>query len=1101
MTDTTSTNAVDSFDIAVIGISCRFPGAKTVDEFWKNISNGVESISFFTEDELIAKGVDPAMVDDPAYVRAGGVLEDADMFDAVFFGFFPREVEIMDPQQRLFLECCWEAWEDAGYHSDHYDGYAGVFGGTTMNTYLTSNVLGNSSIMDVVGDLQMMIGNDKDFLTTRVSHKLGMKGPSFAVQTACSTSLVAVHVACSNLLSGQCDMALAGGSSIRIPQGNGYLYQTGSTSSPDGHCRAFDAQAAGSVVGSGVGIVVLKRLADAIDDGDHIYAVIKGTAINNDGSERAAFSTPSVDGQARVVADALAVANVSVETLGYVEAHGTGTCIGDPIEITALTQAFRTSTDAKQYCALGSVKPNIGHLDAAAGVSGLIKTIMMLRHRQLPPLINFEKPNLQIDFASSPFYINTELCEWKTNGTPRRAGVTSIGLGGANAHVIVEEAPEITPSGVGRSVQLLMLSAKTEIALQKMTDNLATHLRQHPAVNLADVAYTLQVGRAEFDHRQVLLCQTVEEAVNALERSASGNMTQSNCTLKERHVIFMFPGQGTQHINMAADLYRQEPVFQDQVDQCAVLLEPHLGFDIREVLYPREDCVAKATEKLNETFIAQPSVFVIEYALAQLWMSWGIQPVAMIGHSVGELVAACLANVLSLEHALFLLTARGRLMQELPRGKMLSLQLSEQQVQTYIGDGIALAAVNGPLQCVLSGATTDIERLEKLLTKNNVAFQVLRTSHAFHSQLMDPVLAPFTEQVGKKTLKKPQIKFISSLTGEFITDDDATDPKYWARHLRETVRFYDGLGTLMGQSGGVLLEVGPGTALSDLARHNAGSSSDWRIISSMRHRSDNKSDVESLVKAVGGLWQAGVTLDWAAFCRAKRHRLSLPTYPFDRKRFWLDPQPRKSQLQTHPTQPAQATAAAQPANMQPTHISINAAEVIKAFRQILGNSQIVIPLGDVPADIQQGTQPNGLTVTNDSQSVPEPVPTLMAKSNGANTSAPVSTNMPAPVSNIEQEIATLWKDLLGIDEVGLQDNIFELGAHSLVLTQLLTRLRSVLQVQLSMQDLFDAPTLSGMVELVNKRLALSSSDSVAQILQDIEKLSPAEVERLLIENK
>ncbi|MFS8070544.1 MAG: type I polyketide synthase, partial [Byssovorax sp.] len=653
--------------IAVIGMSGRFPGAKDVDELWRNVRDGVESISFFSDEELLAAGVDAALLRDPGYVKARGVLPDIELFDAAFFGVSPTEAQMMDPQHRLFLEHAFEAMDSAGYSAERYGGATAVYAGCGgSNTYFLENLHGNEEVRGRVTEYQLLLSNGGDFLATRVSYKLGLRGPSVAVQTACSTSLVAVCMACHSLLTYQSDMALAGGAAVSLPQRSGYLYQEGMILSPDGHCRAFDAGARGTVGGSGVGVVVLKRLADAIEAGDHIHAVIKGSAINNDGSSKVGYTAPSVEGQAEAIAHALEAAEVSPETIGYVEAHGTGTALGDPIEIAALTRAFRAGTRKKGFCAVGSLKPNVGHLDAAAGVAGLIKAIQALKHKELPPMLHFEAPNPAIDFAASPFYVNTKLSSWSAGPTPRRAGVSSFGMGGTNAHVVLEEAPLTEPSGASRPWKVLALSAKTADALEKMTANLGERLKQDPDLNLADAAHTLSVGRRAYAYRRAILCEEAGDAALSLSTLDPARVFTGREAAPARPVVFMFPGQGAQRVNMASALYRDEGAFSEQIDRCAEILAPTLGLDLRSVLYPSEAQAESAARRLDQTAVAQPALVAIEIALARLWMSWGVRPQAMIGHSIGEYAAACVAGVLTLEDALSLAAARGRMMQELP---------------------------------------------------------------------------------------------------------------------------------------------------------------------------------------------------------------------------------------------------------------------------------------------------------------------------------------------------------------------------------------------------------------------------------------------------
>ena len=889
-----STNTPDSIDklsVAIIGMAGRFPGAANIEEFWRNLCAGTESISFFTEEELKAAGEAPSVLSDPLYVKARGILEDVELFDASFFGFFPREAQQMDPQHRLFLEAAWEAIEDAGYDTNNYEGAVGVFGGAGINSYLFSALLSNPGNLSPAEGYQLAIGNQNDFLTARVSYKLNLRGPSLDIQTACSTSLAAVHVACRSLLGRQCDMALAGGATVSVPQKRGYLYQEGMILSPDGHCRAFDAEARGTVAGSGVGIVVLKRLADAVADGDHIYAVIKGSAVNNDGSQRVGFTAPGVDGQAEVIATAQAIAGIDPETITYIEAHGTGTALGDPIEIAALTQVFREQTEAGGFCAIGSVKTNIGHLDTAAGVAGLIKTALALQHRMIPPSLNFKQPNPKIDFRNSHFYVNTELSEWKEGSTPRRAGVSSFGIGGANAHVVLEEAPAIEGAGSSRPWQLLALSSKTESALETATARLAAHLRKHSDLNLADAAYTLQIGRKAFNHRRILVCRSPEDACSALE-TRDPKRVFSTSHDQEPHnqpVVFMFSGQGAQYVNMGLELYQVEPTFREIIDYCSGFLKSHLGLDLRELLYPPAEKADEANRQLNQTRIAQPALFVVEYALARLWMEWGIQPQAMIGHSIGEYVAACLAGACSLEDALRLVAVRGRLMQGMPGGAMLSVPLEESEVRSLLNERLSLAAVNGPASCVVSGPNDAITELEQQLSRKGVGFRRLQTSHAFHSEMMDPILESFAREVEKVNLKAPGIPYLSNLTGTWVTAAEATDPGYYAKHLRQTVRFADGISELLKEPNRILLEIGPGQTLSTSARQHRSSAAGRVILNSIRHPQQQQSDVSFILDTLGKLWLAGVRIDWSGFHAGERRlRASLPAYPFERQRYWLD---------------------------------------------------------------------------------------------------------------------------------------------------------------------------------------------------------------------
>ena len=882
--------------IAVIGMVGRFPCAKSVDEFWENLCRGQESISFFSDEELETSGIDPAWLSDPNYVKAGARLSDIEMFDAPFFDLSPREAEIMDPQHRILLECAWEALENAGYDPGSGKGLTGFYVGTNMSNYFLSKLSSHPDLIQSMG-LSIIYGNSQDYAATRVSYKLNLKGPSINVQTACSTSLVAVHSACQGLLNYECDLALAGGISITSLQKQGYFYEEGGISSPNGHCRAFDASAQGTIFGDGVGIVVLKRLEDALADGDFIHAAIKASAINNDGAAKVGYTAPSVGGQAEVIAEAQAIAGFAPETITYIEAHGTGTPLGDPIEISALKKAFAARTKQKGFCAIASVKSNVGHLNTAAGVTGLIKTVQALKNKQIPPSLHFEQPNPEIDFTNSPFYVNTKLSEWKTNGTPRRAGVSSFGIGGTNAHIILEEAPVVEPDSASRPWQLLLLSAKTSTALETTTENLATHLQQHPDITLPDVAYTLQVGRRAFDHCRIVVCQDRDDAVKALtlldldpQRIFTNHRKPSH-----RPVIFIFSGQGTQYVNMGRELYEVEPTFRQHVDICADILQPHLGLDLRHILYPDEQQIEAATQQLEQTAIIQPALFVIEYALAQLWIEWGVRPEAMIGHSIGEYVAATIAGVFSLEDTLAVVATRGQLMQQLPTGSMLAIPLLENDVQSLLDvetkhdKSLQIAAINSPSSCVVSGSSDAIAALQNQLSSQSLECRLLHTSHAFHSVMMEPILEPYVQALKKVKLNPPRIRFISNVTGTWITDEQATNPSYWSQHLRQTVKFSSGISQLLQQFEGVFLEVGPGRTLSTLTTQHLKPDAKQIVLTSIRHAKEQQSDVSFLLQTLGRLWLSGVEIDWSRFyTHEQRHRLPLPTYPFERQRYWID---------------------------------------------------------------------------------------------------------------------------------------------------------------------------------------------------------------------
>jgi phthiocerol/phenolphthiocerol synthesis type-I polyketide synthase E len=1007
-----SSRQTDSYtgaEIAVVGMAGRFPGAQSVEEFWQNLRAGVESITFFddeaVESDALSAGTNAQLV------KARGILEGVELFDAAFFGYSPRDAEILDPQHRLFLECGWEALEDAGLDPSCSRGPVGVYAGASQSSYLLFNLLQNPEVFRTVGSYQVMLATDKDYLTTRLAYKLGLEGPAVGVQTACSTSLVAVHFACQGLLGGDCDVALAGGVSINLPQKTASVYREGGIASPDGHCRAYDVRAEGTVGGNGVGVVVLKRLSDALADGDHVRAVIRGSAVNNDGASKVGFTAPRADGQAKVIRAAHIMAEVSPETITYVEGHGTATPLGDPIEVEALTKAFRASTDRVSYCALGSVKSNIGHLDAAAGMAGLIKTVLMLEHGEIAPSLHFTEPNPKTGLTDSPFYVAAERRAWEAaDGVPRRAGVSSFGIGGTNAHVVLEEAPPVEDSDAPSESELLVLSAKTQAALEALTANLAAHLRRRPELNLADVAYTTQVGRRAFANRRFLICNGVADAAGALETRNPARLVTRAEAQGARAVAFMFPGQGAQHVGMSRGLYETQAVFREHLDRCAELLASQLNLDLRAFLYPTPERAAEAAERLGETFLTQPALFAVEFALAQLWMSWGVRPEALAGHSVGEYVAACLAGVFSLADALSLVAYRARLMQALPKGEMLSVMLTAEELEPCLNADLSLAAVNGPSQCVLSGTAEAVEGCEALLAAREVKCRRLHTSHAFHSRMMEPALEPFARRVAQTEINAPSIPYLSNLTGTWVTAEEVKDPSYWARHLRETVRFGDNLRELSGDGRRALLEVGPGRTLSSLAARQEGRKQEQPVVNSLPHPEEQQTDLESLLGAVGRLWLAGVAVETEGYHAGRRRRLlSLPTYPFERKRFWIEP---KTQTQPHPTH-EQAAVEAPTAEVSSTN-------------------------GDGVAPAQEPVWPEAADA--------------------------------APRNEIERSLHALWKEMLGVETLSIYDNFFELGGHSLMATQLVARLQETAPVRFPLNFIFTTPTIAELAAVIEERL-------------------------------
>ena len=1005
-----STGSIPSSAIAIIGMTGRFPGANSVEEFWTNLANEVESITFFEREQLDSFERETASRSDN-YVAARPILNDADKFDAAFFGIYPKEAAHMDPQHRVFLECAWEVLERAGYDPSHTTHSVGVFAGCSMNTYFMRNLAtGREFLEDFTGSYQVgnyvtMLGNDKDFLPTRVSYKLNLRGPSMTVQTACSTSLVAICQAAQSLLTGGCDMALAGAVSITFPQHRGYVPQEGGLASLDGHCRPFDRAASGTVFGSGAAVVLLKRLEDAVADGDQVLAVIRGFAINNDGSVKVGYTAPSVDGQAQVIQRAQKMAGVSAESITYLEAHGTGTPLGDPIEVAGLNKAFRASTSETSFCSLGTAKANVGHLDVAAGGVGLIKTVLQIQNRAIPRLLHFEEPNPHLELANSPFYFSRKLEPWEANGSPLRAGVSAFGVGGTNAHLVVEEPPQLPASDAGREHQLLIWSAKTSAALGSLTRSLARHLSNSADLNFADAAWTLQTGRSRHHLRRALVAASAQEATDALNAGEGATILKQDKPFENPSVVFCFPGQGVQSIGMGRRLYDSEPVFREALDRCSELLEGPLRVRLVEVIYPAEPG-AEAQTLLNQTLYAQPAIFAFEYSLAQLWMSWGIGPVAMVGHSVGEYVAACVAGVFSLEDALRLIDARCRLMQDLPRGSMLAVRKDEATVAQLIADrpDLDLAAVNSPQLCVVSGPGAAIDSFIQKLDGEKIVSRPLATSHAFHSRMVEPALAPFAEVVRTIEFAEPSIPYVSTLTGKWITLDEVSKPEYWTSQLRRTVRFADAVREILNTPERIMLEVGPAETLVPLIRQTAGPGSGApAALSSLGSARDNAPDDKALLTALGSLWTLGANPDWNAFhVGYRRKRVLLPTYPFERHRHWVDAPASK------PAQPQLATAATRP---------------LLSFDQI----QASVP----PAEVL-----------------------IMA------TPAPA-----APSDTMLTELKALITDLSGteLSDAEPDASFLELGFDSLFLTQLTQGIQSKFRVKLTFRQIMESyPTLGSL---------------------------------------
>jgi amino acid adenylation domain-containing protein len=994
--------------IAIVGMAGRFPGAQNTDEFWQNLVAGKDSVTHFTDEQIAAAGYDPgAMRAIPGWVGARGILDKPEYFDRSFFGIPPKEAEVMDPQHRVFLEVAWDALEDAGCDPARFSGLVGVYAGMSNNTYYSYFVQKRRDLMEATGVVTAVISNEKDFLATRVAYKLNLHGPAVSVQTACSSSLVSVCVACRSLLQRECDAALAGGVALTFPQERGYFTQEGGITSPDGRCAPFDARANGTVFSHGAGVVVLKRLADAITDGDQIYAVIRGHAINNDGAKKPSFAAPSEEGHSEVIEQALKNAGVTAETVSYIEAHGTATALGDPVEIAGLSRVFRTRTDARQVCAIGSVKANIGHMDAASGISGLIKTALALRYEVIPPTIHFDTPNLSLRLDESPFFINTEKRPWPRGAQPRRAGVSCFGFGGTNAHVILEEAPLNASSPDARPAHALVLSAGSAVALDRRAEALAAHLESNPSLRLADVAFTLQTGRHTLPHRRAFVIRDPAGAVSALRSPAKLHRVEERT---ETPMALLFPGQGSQYPQMGAQLHASEPVFRNSLDQCAEILKPSLGLDLRELLFASD---VQSAARLRETRFTQPAIFTIGYALGRLWLSLGIRPIALLGHSVGEFAAAALAGVFSLEDAVNLVAKRARLVHDLPGGAMIAARLSEVEAIEFLSDpDVALAAVNSPQLCVLSGPFERIAALEETLAKRNITARRLATSHAFHSPMVESIVAPFAEAVKAVCLNPPALPIVSCVTGAWLTATEATDENYWARHLRATVRFTSAVGKLFNDKGTALIEAGPGQMLSQLARQHPGKTARHEVIHSIAEGTDED---ESFASAIARLWMAGGKIDWrSVHAGEERRRVSLPSYPFERQRYFAD----------------------LPAGMP-------------------------IPLAIAGTD---GDAPFG---------APLPTPMAPCQTVIAQTEATVSLPISTPVDNcgLLQEIQHLLSDLSGIDlaSAPASTKFLELGLDSLLLAQAAIMISRKFGVKVTFRQLLlDTDTLELLAEYLTK---------------------------------
>jgi acyl transferase domain-containing protein/thioesterase domain-containing protein/acyl carrier protein len=900
MSSMSETPEIGENDIAIVGMASHLPGSSTIEDYWANLRDGVRSIRKLSDEDLAAAGVPEALRSRPDYVPYAAVLDKFEYFDGDFFGFSPKESAILDPQHRQFLEVAWEAFESAGHPPETVSGPIGVFAGCGMGSYFYFNICSNPDLVEDVGMFLLRhTGNDKDFLSTRASHVFDLKGPSLTLQTACSTSLVATHYAAQALLTGECDMALAGGVTIELPHGHGYVFKEGEILSPDGECHAFDHRAQGTVFGSGAGAVVLKRMADAVRDNDHIWAVIKGSAVNNDGAAKAGYLAPSVDGQAAAIKEALAISGTPADTIDYIECHGTGTYLGDPIEIAALTEAFRATTEDEGYCRIGSVKTNIGHLDTAAGVASLIKASLALKEGQMPPSLGFEAPNPTIDFENSPFVVNDTLRTWQSHKGPRRAGVNSLGVGGTNAHVVLEEAPARTAGEQSEwPFQILCVSARSKAALEDNAAAMAAHVSTHPEQDLADIAFTLKEGRRAFERRRVIVAESHEEAAS-LWRENDPRRAFTHQAMNKPETVFMFPGGGAQYTGMARDLYETEPVFAEWMDRGLDILTPRLDYDLRALWLPEAEDRAAAEETLKKPSVQLPLIMIVEYALAKLWISWGVKPDLLVGHSMGENTAACLAGVMSFEDCIGLVHLRGRLFDTVPAGGMLSVSLPAEALKPYLGDTLDLASVNAPSLSVASGPDAALADLQKRLLADDIDCQRIAIDIAAHSRMLEPILQGFGDYLRSITLNAPHTPIVSNRTGALLTDEQATDPYYWVAHLRGTVLFNACIDTLSAREERIYIEMGPGRALSSLTQQNPNIRRD-QVISALRHPEDDIADDKWFLAQLARIWAMGGRFDWSqVWGGARRLRLPLPTYQFQRKPYFIEA--GKSEAKTAPS--------------------------------------------------------------------------------------------------------------------------------------------------------------------------------------------------------
>ncbi|MGB3466941.1 MAG: type I polyketide synthase, partial [Cyclobacteriaceae bacterium] len=892
----TTEDSYTGLEIAVIGMSGRFPQSKNLEELWENLKNGKEMVSFFTDEELLEQGIPQELVSDPNYIKAKGVLADAEYFDAQFFGYTNKEADYMDPQFRVFHECVYNALEDAGYADPKYRGVTGLFAGAGFNPFWIANFLPSFESFSDIFEISSL--NAREYLTTRIAYKLDLNGPTMTLQTACSTSLVAVHMACQSLLAGEADMALAGGVSILfpsmdLPRKYGMPYQNGMIISKDGHCKPFDKEANGFMGGDGVGVVVLKRLEDAIEQGDNIYAVIKGSAINNDGSAKAGYSAPGTKGQTNVIKTAMQLADIQPESVSYIETHGSGTKLGDPIEVQALTDAY--NREKGNHCGIGSVKSNFGHLDAAAGIAGFIKTVLTVKNSQIPPSINFNDPNPEIDFENSPFYVNDQLQDWEKSNYPRRAGVSSFGIGGTNAHLIVEEAPAIPENENIEKERLILLSAKTKQSLLNSTESLKNYLESNKEINITDLAYTLQVGRKTFDHKRGIVCKNIDELIEQLSPELSERKSVYNSDDKSESIVFVFSGLGGQYLNMGFDLYEKSEVFRDLMDEGFDLVKELHDIDLKAIVYPEVES-DEHIKLLNNFDNAQMAIFVFERAIAKLLMSWGVKPSALMGYSFGELTAAHIAGVMSLRDTIRFIAKRGELIMQCPKGSMLSVPVSKEELGE-LQDGLSLAIDNGDT-CVVSGTEEAIETLTRKLQDDRIICMKLNAGRAIHSDMMREVADSLSATISELTLSVPTIPLISNVTGTWV-NNTITSADYWISHLSKTVEFAKGIETLLALPGTLLTEIGPGADITSTLQKFISDDANHIAINTIRPSVGKIEDMKYLLMRLQKLWQHGIEIDWTRLYENETpRRLALPGYSFDKHRYWFQDREKKSVSQT-----------------------------------------------------------------------------------------------------------------------------------------------------------------------------------------------------------